>query len=162
MPDAAQDRFLADRMLGRLGRWLRTMGIDCAGAQGLFADEVLARAAAEGRVLLTRDTALMKRRSPVRRFFIQSNFVALQVQEFLAAFPRDPLAAAFTRCLECNEPLVPVAREALGDDVPVYVKRTQTVFVTCPSCRRVYWGATHRRRMAARLERIRSSLPRPP
>ena len=156
------ERFLADRMVGRLGRWLRAMGVDCAPAGRLTAAEVLAKAAVEGRALLTRDTGLLKRRSPVIRVLIESNFIGDQLRQFLALYPRDPLAAAFTRCVECNEALQDVAREALGDEVPVHVRRTQAVFKRCPSCHRIYWGATHRRRMEVRLRAIRSSPPRPP
>ncbi|HEU4566374.1 MAG TPA: Mut7-C RNAse domain-containing protein, partial [Gemmatimonadaceae bacterium] len=50
-------RFLADAMLERLARWLRVLGFDTAGAAG--PDRALARrAAAEGRILLTRDRRL--------------------------------------------------------------------------------------------------------
>ncbi|MBI5527510.1 MAG: Mut7-C RNAse domain-containing protein [Deltaproteobacteria bacterium] len=152
--ESNEKSFLADRMVGRLGRWLRMMGVDCASAEGLLAPEVLDKALAERRVLVTRDTGLMKRRTRVERFFIRSNFVQEQVLEFLGAYPIDPLERAFTRCVECNEPLERVEKESLSDEVPVYVRRTQDVFSRCPACKRVYWAATHRRRMETRLRSL--------
>jgi uncharacterized protein with PIN domain len=153
--ESNEKRFLADRMVGRLGRWIRMMGVDCASAQGLFAEEVLEKAQDEGRVLITRDTGLMKRRTKVERLFLRSNFVQEQVLEFLAAYPLDPLERAFTRCVECNEPLAGVPKDEIDDEVPVYVRKTQAVFSRCPKCRRIFWAATHRRRMETRLHFLR-------
>lgn len=157
-PQSNEKKFLADRMVGRLGRWLRMMGVDCASARGLFAGEALEKAQNEGRVLITRDTGLMKRKTNVERLFVRSNFVQEQVFEFLAAYPLDPLARAFSRCVECNEALDPVEKAKVGDEVPVYVRKTQEVFSRCPACKRTYWAATHRQRIEARLVRIRDRM----
>src|SRR5438552_9475862 len=52
-------RLLCDEMLARLGRWLRAAGYDTEIAAGGMPDRaLLARCAAEGRVLLTRDRHL--------------------------------------------------------------------------------------------------------
>src|SRR4051794_21778550 len=52
-------RLMCDEMLLRLGRWLRAAGYDTAIAEGGVDDAaVIARCAAESRVLLTRDRRL--------------------------------------------------------------------------------------------------------
>lgn len=51
-------KLLADSMLGSLGRWLRLMGYDTAIAQREPDAQLVRRALAEGRVILTRDRAL--------------------------------------------------------------------------------------------------------
>src|SRR5204862_7961375 len=52
-------RLFCDEMLARLGRWLRAAGYDTALAEGGLADPaIIARCAAEGRTLLTRDRHL--------------------------------------------------------------------------------------------------------
>jgi len=62
-----QPRFLADRMLGTLCRYLRFMGYDTVSAtemaEGNTREDtiLLARARAEGRILLTRDRELARR-----------------------------------------------------------------------------------------------------
>ncbi|HZD03737.1 MAG TPA: Mut7-C RNAse domain-containing protein [Longimicrobiales bacterium] len=48
-------RFLADAMLGRLARWLRTLGFDTAFDDAIADDELIRRAVRESRVILTRD-----------------------------------------------------------------------------------------------------------
>ena len=55
-------RFLADCNVGRLARWLRALGYD-ASYHARIEDAALVReAAAENRVLLTRDRDLLQRR----------------------------------------------------------------------------------------------------
>src|SRR3990170_1884649 len=56
--DSTERRFAADAMLGRLARWLRLLGFDCA-YDVATTDEGIARLAmSEGRTLLTRDRCL--------------------------------------------------------------------------------------------------------
>src|SRR5262249_60775337 len=56
-------RFLADCNVGRLARWLRVLGYDAAYEPALPDAQVVARALAERRILLTRDADMMQRRA---------------------------------------------------------------------------------------------------
>jgi hypothetical protein len=60
----------------------------------------------------------------------------------------------FTLCLECNQPLVPKDKEEVKDLVPPYVFKTQSQYMQCPACQRVYWQGTHWQRMSRELEKI--------
>src|SRR5258707_13503569 len=55
-------RFLADCNVGRLARWLRALGYDASYHARIGDAELVREAAAEDRVLLTRDRDLTKRR----------------------------------------------------------------------------------------------------
>ncbi len=55
-------RFLADCNVGRLARWLRALGYDASYHARIGDSELVREAAAENRVLLTRDRDLTKRR----------------------------------------------------------------------------------------------------
>jgi len=59
---------------------------------------------------------------------------------------------AFSRCAECNTPLIPASKESVRDTVPPYVFQTQRRFLRCPHCQRVYWRGTHWARMLSRIE----------
>ena len=56
--------FVADAMLGKLVRWLRVMGIDVVYDPDTTDAQLLQCAEREGRILLTRDRALMRRVEP--------------------------------------------------------------------------------------------------
>src|SRR5260370_26727472 len=55
-------RFLADCNVGRLARWLRAMGYDASYHARIDDSELVREAAAENRVVLTRDRDLTRRR----------------------------------------------------------------------------------------------------
>ena len=146
---------LADAMLGGLAKWLRALGLDVAHDPGLDDPEVVERAEAEGRWILTRDRDLVKRRrARHRHLLIDSVHVAEQVRQVLdelgITVQGDEL---FTRCLRCNRGLEDVSPEVAREEVPPYVARTQDAFRRCPACRRLFWPATHVGRMRRKLER---------
>ena len=60
----------------------------------------------------------------------------------------------FTRCLECNELLVPRSKDEVRDLVPVYVFKTQSHYFQCPVCQRIYWRGTHWQRMNKEMEAL--------
>jgi len=128
-------------MLGTLARWLRILGYDTLYDAGLSDNELVRLARAEGRVLLTRDRQLMRRRN-VRLLYIASEDWETQVRQVLADLPLPP-PAPFTRCLVCNEPFVPISRDEAWGMVPPYVFATHEQFSLCPACNQVYWRGTH-------------------
>jgi uncharacterized protein with PIN domain len=143
-------KFLADNMLGRLATWLRLLGYDTAYLPHADDHELARVARAEGRVLLTRDVELTRRRG-VRSVLIESEQVAAQLEQVFHAL-RLTAREAFSRCAECNVVLDTVSQESVRDDVPPYVFHTQERFRRCPRCRRVYWRGTHWARMLAQMD----------
>ena len=155
LPHSTSYTFLADAMLGALARWLRALDLDVLYDTAWDDPEIAARAAAEGRTILTRDRRLVLRRLARNHLLIRSDDVDEQVRQVLAdlALSPDP-ARFFTRCLRCNHPLAPIAAEEAREHVPPYVARTQEEFRRCPGCGRIYWSSTHVRRMRERLRRM--------
>ena len=81
-------RFIADCNVGRLARWLRALGYD-ASYHAHIEDAALVReAAAENRVLLTRDRDLLQRRAvqsgAVRAIHIRDDAVTMQLRQVFA------------------------------------------------------------------------------
>ncbi len=143
-------KFLADNMLGRLATWLRLLGYDTVNLP-MADDAGLARVArAEGRVLLTRDVELTRRRG-IRSLLIGSDKVEEQLRQ---VFRESNLTVqnAFSRCARCNIPLDQADKATVHGDVPPYVFQSQERFLRCPQCKRVYWRGTHWARMLARIE----------
>ncbi len=147
-------RFLADAMLGALARWLRVLDLDVVYDPALDDPELVARAAAEGRTILTRDRKLVERRLARNHLLIRSDAPGEQVRQVLdeAGIRPDP-ARLFARCLRCNAPLQPLPADEARARVPPFVARTQEEFRSCPHCGRIYWRSTHVDRMRDWLRR---------
>ena len=143
-------RFAADRMLGRLARWLRILGHDVAYGPHLAGRTLVACARREGRLLLTRDTRLCRDPELPPHLFVHSDHFREQLREVAAAVPLVG-GALLGRCLDCNRPLAEVPKGRVEGRVPPFVWATQDCFLTCSGCHRVYWDATHRTAMLREL-----------
>ena len=147
--------FVADAMLGRLATWLRLLGIDTVYDPKLAAAGLIRRAFAEGRILLTRNRRLLRRRRLPPHLYIGANEFRGQLREVLDAFQLDPYAQLSCRCSRCNEVLLTIDKRHVCDQVPPYVFATQSTFSRCPACGRTYWAATHVEHMKAELARMK-------
>ncbi len=147
-------KFAADKMLGRLATWLRLLGYDTLYGSHLSGRTLLRAARDEGRVVLTRDGRLRREREAPPLLFIDSDHFREQLRQVVATYGLDPYAHLLSRCARCNQPVQAVAKEAVLARVPAYVAATQSRFVQCPRCRRIYWHATHAERLRAELGRM--------
>jgi uncharacterized protein len=143
-------RFLADCNVGRLARWLRALGYDASYHARIGDAELVREAAAESRVLLTRDRDLTKRRviqtGVVRAILIRDDEVTKQLRQVFAELGLE-LKEALTRCIECNSELESRVPATVAERVPPYVRLTQSRYSECPDCGRIYWAGTHWQRM---------------
>jgi len=168
MPEkpAPEPRFAADCMLGTLAKWLRILGYDTLYLNQVEDAELIGRARAENRIILTRDRRLTERRRAAPFLLVTSEKPMQQLREVAGVLGLEYREERLlTRCLRCNVPTGEATREEVREEVPPYVLATQSRFRRCPSCRRVYWGATHRESMLARLRAMlgaaTGSLPSP-
>ncbi len=141
-------KFIADAMLGKLARWLRILGYDTTYFSKKRDDDLIRIAREEEKIVLTRDTRLIKREGLGETFFVHDNNHWKQLQEVcqglkLKVDPRFLLS----RCLICNVEINRVAKESVRGKVPEYVFKTQERFFFCPGCQHSYWCATHRTNM---------------
>jgi uncharacterized protein with PIN domain len=147
-------RFVVDTMLGRLARWLRAMGYDALYPGQAEDRRLLQLAHAEERILVTRDRALARLAEP-RSCLIHAELADDQVREAVERLKLQPADGDWlSRCLECNAQLEPGHRESVQGLVPEHVFATQTDFMRCPGCARIYWAGSHADRMIERLTRL--------
>jgi len=151
-------KFIVDNNVGKLAKWLRVMGYDTLFFNGSSDSRMIAIALAETRVILTRDTQIMKRgvitRGQLKAVLIQSDQPELQMRQVIATLNLNCQFRPFAICLECNQPLVARSREQVKDLVPPYVFQTQSQYMECPACHRIYWRGTHWQRMTRKLEEL--------
>lgn len=146
-------KFVADKMLGRLTRWLRIIGPDVAYGPHLSGRGLIRAARREGRVVLTRDRSIHKM-NPPDYLMIESDRFREQLKQVVRQYQLDPLKNALTRCVECNTPFDSIAKEEVQEKVPPYVFSTQERFSFCRKCRRIYWPATHQQKMLEELKAL--------
>jgi uncharacterized protein with PIN domain len=147
-------RFVVDGHLGRLARYLRLLGFDVRWRSDARDDEIARLAATERRIVLTRDSGLLKRRIVSHGYRVREQEPGRQLAEVVRRLDLFRSIAPFRRCLRCNELLETVRKADVADALPPRVRERHEAFRRCPSCRRVYWPGTHYRRM----ERIVSDL----
>jgi len=147
--DLPQFKLLADGMLGRLARWLRILGYDTAYAPDADDNELLRRARAQDRILLTADHGLAARRG-ARILLIEAQDLDGQLREARSALGPPP-GGALSRCVACNGELVRADKSELAGRLPPYILATHKEFRRCPDCGRIFWPGTHVERMRAVL-----------
>lgn len=131
---------------------MRLIGQDCEYDNRCDDAELVYRQRSTGRVVLSRDRALLRRLPPRGGLSVGANRPLEQLAEVCEAsglsVRRDRL---FTRCLRCNAPLGVLSRPEAEAQVPPYIFSTQPAFRHCPVCDRIYWAGTHR---ASAVERL--------
>ena len=151
-------KFIVDNNVGKLARWLRMMGYDSLLFSGSDDWDMVRTALDEGRVILTRDTQVMKRgviaSGRLKAVFIQSEEPEQQIQQVIETLDLDRQFRPFTICLECNQLLEERTKKQVQDRVPPYVFKTQSRYVECPACHRIYWRGTHWQAMTGKLGKL--------
>ena len=149
---------LLDVMCGTLATYLRFCGYDAAYAldRGVESDDrLLALAAEEGRLLVTRDRELAARvdaREDTERVLLTERDVLDQLRELRAAGLPVELADQPRRCGQCNGPVE-------RDDTPIaerpdYVPEDAHPVWQCRNCGQRFWKGSHWVRVAERLDGV--------
>ncbi len=151
-------KFIVDNNVGKLAKWLRIMGYDTLFFNGSDDSRMIATALAEGRVILTRDTQIMRRRvvtdGQLKAILIKSDEPEQQMHQLIDTLNLDCQFRSFAICLECNQPLLESSKQQVKDKVPPFVFQTQSQYMECPACHRIYWRGTHWQAMTKKLEKF--------
>ncbi|MEV0031998.1 Mut7-C RNAse domain-containing protein [Nocardia sp. NPDC050793] len=150
-------RFVVDVNLGGLARMLRLLGMDVR-CEWAAEDAVLAEiAAAEHRILLTRDRGLLERRNVSHGVFVHADRPFEQIVEVIRRLDLTGRLAPFSRCLRCGGVVTDVAKNDVVDRIPPLTRRYYDTFRWCVDCGRVYWAGSHQRRLDDLVARIRAA-----
>ena len=148
-------KFIVDRMLGRLAKELRMLGYDTVYYRGENAYPLIKLAREEGRVILTRNTKLIPKRSEDRLVRIMEDKTPLQLKELIQkkviSLNEENL---FSRCLLCNILLDKIPREEAKGKVPDFIFYQQKEFSRCPRCLRIYWRGSHQENMQKKVKEL--------
>lgn len=149
--------FIVDVNVGKLAVWLRALGYDTVFVNPIDDGELVEIALKENRIVLTRDSGIMRRRVVTSGHLTALHIHGIdwrqQLSQVIHAFKLRG-HAPFTRCVKCNSPLESCPRQQAAVSVPKLVLSTQEEFFSCPTCRRIYWQGSHWERMQSVMKGI--------
>jgi uncharacterized protein with PIN domain len=151
-------RFVIDTHLGKLAAYLRMLGFDACYRNDYDDATLAAIAAAETRVLLTRDRGLLKRKQVVYGYCPRETDPRGQ---FVSVLRRYRLAGdihPWRRCVHCNGLLAPVDKALILDRLEPKTRLYYDEFQQCQSCGQIYWRGSHFERMEAFIEGVRREI----
>ena len=151
-----QTRFVADAHLGKLARLLRLLGFDTLFENDCGDDALVQAARMGGRILLTRDRALLMRREADHGCFIRAVNPEDQLRYVVRRLDLFRQFRPFTRCMRCNGGLEPVERDEVAAGLPPAVYRAFDRFWRCGGCGQVYWRGSHYERLRGFVRRLES------
>jgi uncharacterized protein with PIN domain len=156
-------RFVTDRMLGKLSRWLRLFGYDTLEIkkQETEDDTLLALAEKDERILVSRDRALVRKaiKRGIRTYPVKSPEIMEQLREMQEEFGIS-IEPQLNRCTLCNSVIrkvKPEKMEIVRAKDYVYPDRLGegTEFWLCDNCGQVYWQGKHCENIMERAGRLR-------
>lgn len=147
-----EPRFVLDVHLGRLASYLRLLGFDTLYRNDYGDEELLAISQTQRRILLSRDTGLLKRAALTHGAFLHATDPRRQLREVCDRFQLDALIAPFTRCARCNGMVEALATEAISGDGNGYR------LSRCKECGQIYWPGSHLTRLRQRLREVGVSI----
>lgn len=149
--DAHPPRFVGDRSLLGLLRWLRAAGYEAR--EGRPEESLGAAEADRGLVLLTTDAGILDRRV-VReeRALVLWLPSTLGLPGQLAMVLRDlGLRPRDARCMACGGSLLPAPKEEVRPRIPPRTALWKDLYFLCADCHRLFWEGTHWARIRATL-----------
>ncbi len=147
-------KFIADINVIRLGKLMIMLGFDVSWSQH-FSDPAIAdMAEQEQRIVLTRDTRLLKRTRIVYARRVRENRPYRQLTEVLSFFGLKDRCRFFSRCSLCNEVLVAVEKKDVFDLLEPKTRKYYDRFFQCQNCTKVYWKGSHHDHLRQRFKAL--------
>lgn len=144
-------KFVADRMLGRLVRWLRLLGYDTSVIRHQENEDelLLEMAETEERILISRDRVLVRKaiKKGIKAYSMHSSEIMEQLHEMQKEFGIT-IEPKMDRCTLCNSTIRKARLEEMefirAKDY-VYQATIDKVaeFWLCDNCGQVYWLGKH-------------------
>ena len=153
-PDLRGRRFIADAMLGRLARWLRFLGVDTQYYADISDSRLIRIAIEQERVILTRDTRLVRTKKIGKYLLVTENEPLKQLVEVIRSLKLRGFDL-LSRCVKCNGHLEKIGdKKEIMDAVPEYVFLQYNDFFRCPDCGQIYWEGTHPKKFREKVRDI--------
>ena len=144
-------------MLGKLARGLRILGYDTGFKPDIADSELVRLGVAEDRIILTRDTQLMRKLDRVPHLEIWDNDWEDQIIQVVRNFNLNT-RKLFGRCLICGGEIHLVPKNNIEKKVPPYIFQKHEKFRQCTGCGKLYWAGSHLKRMRVTFRRLMTKV----
>ncbi|MEE8495712.1 MAG: Mut7-C RNAse domain-containing protein [Xanthomonadales bacterium] len=149
-----ETHFILDVHLGKLARHLRMLGFDAAYDRDRDDETIIDLSLEQKRIILTRDIGLLKQSRVTHGYWLRHQQPPEQLKEVLLSLDLLRQLHPFTRCMDCNGKIQPVAKNEISAQVaPEILGRFET-FWRCQDCRKIYWQGSHYHQMLERIGKI--------
>jgi hypothetical protein len=154
-------RFAAEKTLGRLTKWLRLLGFDTRYESESTGKEFIDILETD-RILLTRTRRIQNQLESRKLIFVESDHLAQQLNQIFRELGlKASQTRPFSRCLQCNVPIISVEKASIRGRVPDYIFEIHDRFQKCPECNRIFWRGSHTRRSFEKIQQVLGlELPR--
>ena len=135
--------FICDVHLGRLCKYLRMLGWDTLYSNQYTPKEIIAISLQEKRIILSRSGQLIRHKEVTHAYWIRSAEPIEQIRELIYKLDLSSRGNPLTRCLKCNEKLLPVGKQEILHRLPPLTEKYYNEFLRCPTCDQFYWKGSH-------------------
>lgn len=102
------------------------------------------QAVSEGRIILSRDLGLLKRKRVKWAKFIWNDDPQAQLKEVFARFNLEEYySGQESRCVNCNSKLIDIKKEKIIERLEPKTKKYFAEFKYCQQCDKIYWKGSH-------------------
>ena len=151
-------KFVLDAHLGKLAGYLRMLGFDTIYDPDSSDLDLAFASKADGRILLTRDIGLLKRKIVFRGYYVRETEPKRQIIEVIKQFKLLDKINPFGRCAHCNDLLIDVPK---GEIIHLLLPKTilyYDEFRRCRGCGKIYWKGSHHEAILRLIEFIQEEV----
>jgi uncharacterized protein with PIN domain len=150
--------FVVDVNVGKLALHLRTLGFDTVYGSDTRDGKLAGIAYFQKRILLTRDTSLLKRKIVMHGYLLRSQNPTRQLIEVVRLYDLSNKIKPLSRCIPCNGLLVPVSKKTILDRLEPLTKKYYESFHICDECEKIYWAGSHQEKIVIFIEKILAAV----
>ncbi|MCU0393531.1 MAG: Mut7-C ubiquitin/RNAse domain-containing protein [Thermoflexibacter sp.] len=157
-PTLSKFTFIVDANVRKITKYMRMLGFDTITDEGIPDEEIAIISAEQGRILLTRDIGLLKRKNVVYGYFVRNEQVEGQVIEIINRYQLLDKALPFSICLTCNGKIAEIAQKDICEELPHSVREAYDTFYKCNACQKVYWKGSHFSNMQKLIDNLNQNV----
>lgn len=148
--------FILDINLGKLAAKLRMLGFDSKYQNNFSDQDIISIAAAENRIILTRDQGLLKNKKVMRGYWVRNTNPNKQIEEIIKKFDLYSKIKPFSICMVCNGKIERIEKNKIIELIPTKVKKHFDEFFQCDNCKNIYWKGSHYIKMRKEIELLKN------